>query len=444
MNKDLTVGSPKKVLLKFCIPLLGSIIFQQLYNIADSLVAGKFINENALAAVGNSYEITLIYIAIAFGCNIGCSVIVARLFGAKQYRDMKTAVSTTFITSAVLCVILSTLGFILAPSLLQLINTPEKIFADCLLYLNIYIGGVIFLMFYNIATGMFSAMGDSKTPFYFLAVSSVSNVLMDILFVKTFRMGVAGVAWATFICQGVSCILALLVLMRRLRTVEAGVKAPVFSWRILKNIAIVAIPSILQQCCISIGNIVIQSLINSFGESVIAGYAAAVKLNNLVTTSFVALGNGMSNFTSQNIGAGKQERVKSGFGGGILMVLILAVPIVSVYLFASRDMIFLFMENRTGAAIETGIDFLRIVSPSYFIVAIKIMTDGVLRGAGAMSSFMITTFTDLVLRVVFAFIFAAPFGITGVWYAWPLGWFVSTVGSVAFYLSGKWKNKALV
>ena len=444
MNKDLTVGSPKKVLLKFCIPLLGSIIFQQLYNIADSLVAGKFINENALAAVGNSYEITLIYIAIAFGCNIGCSVIVARLFGAKQYRDMKTAVSTTFITSAVLCVILSTLGFILAPSLLRLINTPEKIFADCLLYLNIYIGGVIFLMFYNIATGMFSAMGDSKTPFYFLAVSSVSNVLMDILFVKTFRMGVAGVAWATFICQGVSCILALLVLMRRLRTVEAGVKAPVFSWRILKNIAIVAIPSILQQCCISVGNIVIQSIINGFGESVIAGYAAAVKLNNLVTTSFVALGNGMSNFTSQNIGAGKQERVKSGFGGGILMVLILAIPIVSLYLFASRDMIFLFMENRTGAAIETGIDFLRIVSPFYFIVSIKIMADGVLRGAGAMSSFMITTFTDLVLRVIFAFIFAAPFGITGVWYAWPVGWVVSTIGSVAFYLSGKWKNKALV
>jgi putative MATE family efflux protein len=444
MNKDLTVGSPKKVLLKFCIPLLGSIIFQQLYNIADSLVAGKFINENALAAVGNSYEITLVYIAIAFGCNIGCSVVIARFFGAKQYKDMKTAVSTTFIASAVLCVILTILGFIFAPSLLRLINTPPKIFDDCLLYLNIYIGGVFFLMFYNIATGMFSAMGDSKTPFYFLAVSSVANVLVDILFVKSFKMGVAGVAWATFICQGVSCILAMLAIMRRLRTIETDVQAPLFSWHILKNIVIISIPSILQQSCISIGNIVIQSIINGFGESVIAGYAAAVKLNNLVTTSFVALGNGMSNFTSQNIGAGKPDRVKSGFIGGLIMVLVLAVPIVALYFFASREVTYLFMETRTGTAIETGIDFLRIVSPFYFIVSIKIMADGVLRGSGAMTCFMVTTFTDLILRVIFAFIFSDAFGVIGVWYAWPVGWVVSTASSVFFYLRGKWKNKSLV
>ena len=173
MNKDLTVGKPEIVLWKFCLPLFGSIIFQQLYNIADSLIAGRYVGANALAAVGNSYEITLIYIAFAFGCNIGCSVVVSNLFGAKKYSDLKTAVCTTFISSGILCMILMALGFTFSSELLRLIDTPAKLFDDSLLYLNIYTGGLIFLFFYNITTGIFSALGDSKTPFIFLAFSSI-------------------------------------------------------------------------------------------------------------------------------------------------------------------------------------------------------------------------------------------------------------------------------
>jgi len=201
MNKDLTVGKPESVLWRFCLPLFGSVIFQQLYNIADSLVAGKFINESALAAVGNSYEITLIFIAFAFGCNMGCSVIVSRLFGAKEYRNMKTAVSTTFIFTAVLLAVMVIAGLFTSRELLALIHTPDDIMDASLLYLNIYIYGLPFMFFYNIATGIFSALGDSRTPFIFLAISSVSNIFVDILFVKSFQMGIAGVAWATFLCQ---------------------------------------------------------------------------------------------------------------------------------------------------------------------------------------------------------------------------------------------------
>ncbi len=310
MNKDLTVGEPQKVLWQFCLPLFGSIIFQQLYNIADSLVAGKFVGENALAAVGNSYEITLIFIAFAFGCNIGCSVIVSQLFGAKQYSEMKTAVYTTLIAGAVLCAVLMAGGLALCRSLLELINTPAEILDDSMLYLNIYILGLPFLFFYNIATGIFSALGDSKTPFIFLAASSTSNIAVDILFVTAFKMGVAGVAWATFLCQGVSCILAILVVLRRLAGVKTERRAAIFSWRLLGKISVIAIPSILQQSFISVGNIIIQSVINSFGASVIAGYSASVKLNNLVITSFTTLGNGISNYTAQNIGAQKMDRVK--------------------------------------------------------------------------------------------------------------------------------------
>ena len=244
MNKDLTVGNPEKVLWKFCLPLFGSIIFQQIYNIADSLIAGKFIGENALAAVGNSYEITLIFIAFAFGCNIGCSVIISQLFGAKQFSEMKTAVKTAMIGSAVLCLILMAVGIGGSDALLTLIHTPDNIFSDSKLYLDIYVWGLPFVFFYNIATGIFSALGDSKTPFWFLAASSTANIFVDILFVKTFQMGVAGVAWATFLCQGISCILALLFVFARLHKIKTDDKGKIFSFTLLKKIAVIAIPSI--------------------------------------------------------------------------------------------------------------------------------------------------------------------------------------------------------
>lgn len=241
----MTVGDPEKVLWRFCLPLFGSVIFQQLYNIADSFVVGKFVGENALAAVGNSYEITLIFIAFAFGCNIGCSVIVSRLFGMKEYGEMKTAVYTSLIATGALCALLMLFGVLSCGWLLRLIRTPGEVLADSKLYLDIYIWGLPFLFFYNVCTGIFSALGDSRTPFLFLAVSSLSNIAMDIFFVKGLELGVAGVAWATFLCQGVSCVLALIFVLRRLALIKTEQKAAYFSRRLLGRIAVIAVPSIL-------------------------------------------------------------------------------------------------------------------------------------------------------------------------------------------------------
>ena len=287
MNKDLTVGNPQTVLLRFSLPLLGSVVFQQLYNIADSLVAGRWIGENALAAVGNAYEITLIFIAFAMGSSVGCSIIISRLFGAKKYADLRTAVSTVFIAVGVLCASLMALGLLLCTQLLALINTPELLMADCRLYLDIYFLGLPFLFYYNVATGIFSAMGDSRTPFLFLACSSTVNILVNILFVAGFHMGVAGVAWATFLCQGVSCVLAVLAVLRRLRALPRDAGMPRrFSLPLLRQVVFIALPSTAQQSFVSVGNIIIQSVINGYGPAVIAGYAAAIKLNNLVITCF--------------------------------------------------------------------------------------------------------------------------------------------------------------
>ena len=442
MNKDLTVGKPQTVLWKFCMPLFGSIIFQQLYNIADSLVAGKFIGENALAAVGNSYEITLIFIAFAFGCNMGCSVVVSKLFGARNYKEMKTAVYTACIFSGFVCILLMLIGILGSGMLLRLIRTPEEVFADSKLYLDIYAWGLPFVFFYNIATGIFSALGDSKTPFYFLAVSSLSNIAVDIWFVKAFHMGVAGVAWATFLCQGISCILAMIVVFKRLAKIEEKEKAPLFDLQLLKQIVVIAIPSTLQQSFISIGNIIIQSIINGFGAPVMAGYSAAVKLNNLVITSFTTLGNGISNYTAQNLGARKLDRVKQGFGVGIKLVWMLSLPLFLLYFFGGNIVLKLFMDAPTKLAMQTGITFLKILSPFYFVVSAKLVADGILRGSGMMKKFMIATFTDLILRVLLAFCFSrTALGATGIWCAWPIGWCVAAVLSIGFYYNGPWKRK---
>ena len=446
MNKDLTVGKPESVLCKFCLPLFGSIIFQQLYNIADSFVAGKFIGESALAAVGNSYEITLIFIAFAFGCNIGCSVLAAQLFGAKRYKDLKSAVYTALISSAVLCAILMAVGMIFCDGLLHLIQTPDDVFADSKLYLDIYILGLPFVFLYNVATGIFSALGDSRTPFIFLACSSLSNIGVDILFVTAFKMGVAGVAWATFLCQGVSCVLALIVVFCRFRTIKTdGMEGRVriFSWRFFGNFAVIAIPSILQQSFISVGNIVIQSIINGFGTAVMAGYSAAVKLNNMVITSLTTLGNGISNFTAQNLGAAKYDRIRAGFRAGLKLVFALCLPLVLLYEFAGRWLVYIFLDNPTGAAMDTGMLFLRIISPFYFVVAAKLVSDGILRGAGMMKKFMVATFTDLVLRVALAEILSqTALGTVGVWLSWPIGWGIGATISIVFYATTKWGNRS--
>lgn len=441
MITDLTEGNIHKKLWLFSIPMLVSVVFQQIYNIADSMIAGRYAGEDALAAVGASYPITMLFIAVAMGCNIGCSVIISQLFGAKDFSNLKTAVYTTYISCAVLSVVLTILGLLTSTSLLKLIHTPDNIFTDSRLYLNIYIGGLTFLFLYNVCTGIFNALGDSRTPLFFLIGSSVANIILDLWFVISLHMGVAGVAWATFIAQGVSAVLSLFTLMHRLTQIKTSGEITLFSLPMLGKISTVAVPSILQQSFISIGNMFIQGLVNSFGSGVIAGYSAAIKLNTFAITSFTTLANGLSSFTAQNIGAGKVERVKKGYQSGMLLALCIAIPFFASYFFANHSLMLLFLTDGSSAALQTGKDFLGLVSPFYFVVCTKLMTDSVLRGSGAMRYFMITTFTDLLLRVILAFLLSFRFGAYGIWMSWPIGWSIATAISLLFYFTGVWKKQ---
>lgn len=434
MVKDLTKGNVRPVLWSFTIPMFISVVFQQLYNIADSAIAGRFAGEDALAAVGASYPITMIFMAIAIGCNVGCAVVISSYFGAGDIRRMKTAISTTLIASTVLAVILTIFGLLTSSYLMQMMNTPHNIFDAGDIYLKIYIGGMVFLFCYNVATGIFTALGDSKTPLYFLIGSSVGNVVLDYLFVAVFHFGVSGVGWATFLAQGIAGILAVVTLLRRVAKLPTGHgKVMLYSKSMLRRIAKIAVPSILQQSFVSVGNIFIQSLVNSFGSAVIAGYSAAIKLNTFTITSFSTLGNALSSFSAQNIGAAKIDRVRKGFRAGTMLAWIIAVPFFVLFFFFGNEMLRIFMENPTGGAMKAGMEFLKIVSPFYFIISVKLLADGLLRGSSAMIGFMVSTFTDLILRVILAYVFAGIFGSTGIWMSWPVGWSISVVISLLFY-----------
>lgn len=442
MIKDLTEGNPGIILWQFTLPMFISVIFQQLYNIADSIIVGNFAahGEEALAAVGASYPVTMIFMAIALGCNVGCSVVISQLFGAKNYKEMKTAVSTTLIASFSLSAILTVIGMLCCRFMLVALDTPENILADAGTYLGIYIGGFTFLFLYNVVTGIFTSLGDSKTPLYFLIGSSLGNIALDWVFVALFRWDVAGVAWATFICQGAACILALFTLKRRLKTVVCEGTPELFSAKMLKRIAMFAIPSVLQQSFVSVGNIFIQRLVNGYGSSVIAGYSAAIKINTFGVTCFGTLGNAMSSFTAQNIGAGKHERVKKGLHTGLFMGFLIGIPFFILCFFKGDMLIQLFMKEQTAEALATGVQFLWIVAPFYFVVSLKLVTDGLLRGSGAMSSFMIATFADLILRVALGYILSVPFGSTGIWMSWPIGWVIGTALSLFYYAKGVWRR----
>ncbi len=434
MVNDLTKGKTSKVILYFSLPLFISVIFQQMYSIADSVIAGRFAGEAALASVGASYPITNIFNAIAVGCNIGCGVVISQLFGAGKYKKVKTAVYTSLISSLVISVVLTVLGIMLTPSLMKLINTPEDIFTDSALYLKIYIAGFTFLFLYNIANGVFASLGNSKIPLYFLIFSSVTNVVLDYVFVAYFNMGVSGVAWATFIAQGIAGVMSVLTLLYHLKSLKTDEKAEIFSFEMLKSISKISIPSVLQQSFVSVGNVFIQGEINSYGSAVIAGYSAAIKLNTFAVNSLVTFGNSVSSFTAQNVGAMQYKRIKEGFKSGAVLSIITAIIFSVVYVVFSETLIGVFMEgDKSVLALTTGKQFLIIVEPFLCFIGFKVVCDGVLRGTGNMKYFMFATFADLVLRVILAFIFSHFFGAVGIWLSWPIGWGLAVVLSFAFY-----------
>ncbi len=441
-NKDLTVGEPRKVLWAFALPMFISVIFQQLYNMADSIIVGQFTGEASVGAIGVSYPVTMIFMAVAIGANAGCSVVISRFFGKKEFSDMKTAIWTSFLSVIVLSALFLAVGLPCASPILRLLHTPEDIFSDSLSYLYIFILAFPFLFVYNIATGVFNSIGDSKTPLFFLIGSSLGNILLDLLFVGGFHWGVSGAGWATFAAQGLAMAGTLLVLGRRMR-IWREYPAKKFSLSMLGKVYYVAFPSILQQSFVSVGNLFIQGLVNSYGTAVVSGYSAATKLNTFAVNCLVTISNGTSNFTAQNASVKEYQRIKQGFKWGSVLSVLVSLPFVLFFTIFPEFAIKLFMTDVSEAALGAGKHFLLIVSPFYLVMCFKVISDGVLRGTMKMWCFLTSTFSDLFLRVALAFLFALPVGLgpDGIWISWPVGWTFSTILSLVYFFSGIWQKE---
>lgn len=442
MIKDMTQGSPFKIILTFSLPMLLSMMFQQMYNIADSVVAGKFAGVDALAAVGASYPITVLFLAVATGASIGCSVVVSQFFGAHRLGDVKSSVSTAVISLLALSAVLTLAGLLACKPLMRLLNTPGNIFADSALYLNIYILGIPFLFLYNTANAIFTGLGDSRTPLVFLVFSSVFNIALDLWFVISFQMGVAGVAWATFIAQGLSSVLAAVTLIFRVRRIKTEEPSQLFSFKLLRKMSRIAVPSILQQSFVSVGQVFVQGLINSFGSAAVAGYSAAFKINTFAVSSMNTMSSAISSFAAQNFGAGKIDRVKKGLRSGAMISMLFSILcLAAAFLFGSQ-LVGLFVDT-SGDVTEVlgiGVQFLWTVAPFWLVVDCKVMFDSVLRGAGDMREFMVTTFADLILRVGFSYLLVPFFGFAGICLSYPVGWAVGMALSFFFYRRGNWKG----
>mgnify|MGYP000867214961 CR=1 FL=1 len=439
-NDYLVQKKPFSALFIFALPIIIGNLFQQAYTMADSAVVGRFVSQQALAAVGASYSLTNIFICIAIGGGIGASVIVSRYYGAKEYGKMKLAVFTSFISFLLISIVLGGVGLLFGKKIMLLLNTPADVLDMAVVYLNIYFLGLPFLFMYNVLSAMFNALGKSRIPLYFLIFSSVFNVVLDVIFVTRFNMGVAGVAWATLIAQGISVILSFSVFIKELRKLECG-HTQFFDKAELWNMTKIALPSILQQSTVSIGMMLVQSVVNSFGSEALAGFSAAMRVESICIVPMSGIGNAVSSYTAQNIGARKQERVVEGYHVSNKMVLVCAAIICLILELFHRQIISLFLgAEGTAIAVATGRDYLTFMGWFFCLIGFKMCVDGLLRGAGDMKMFTIANLVNLFIRVAVSVSFAPRFGIQVIWYAVPIGWLVNWMISFLQYRTGKWRK----
>lgn len=444
-KQNLTEGAPARTLFFFALPMVIGNLFQQFYNMADSIIVGRFVGEEALAAVGASYSFTTVFIMVAIGGGLGASVLTSQYLGAGKFREMRTSVHTFLVTFAVLSGILAVLGLVCNPMILRALRTPENVMDDALLYLQIYFLGLPFMFMYNILSADFNALGKSKIPLVLLIFSSVLNIGLDLFMVCVLHMGVAGVAIATVIAQGVSAVISFVILIKLLRTYATEDRAGIFDKNMFFTGTKIAIPSIIQQSIVSIGMLLTQSAVNRFGSSALAGFSAGTRLESIGIVPMIAVGNAMSPFTAQNLGAGKTERVKHGYRAAYGIILAFGVLLIVVSQLFYRPILSAFVDPvNSPVAFETGTAYFRFVGVFFSFLGFKAITDGILRGSGDVNVYMLANLINLGIRVSVARICSPIFGIQVIWYAVPMGWLANYLISYGWYRTGNWKKKHLL
>lgn len=440
MKSSLIKGKPFVALLLFALPMILSVTLQQFYNICDSMIAGKFVSSKGLAAVSASYPITMIYLAIGTGFGIGVNIVVSRFIGENNLLHAKQTIYTSILTILLVGLVISVIGFLLVDNLITMINVSDDYYDDAVIYLKYYTAGIIFLFLYNTVTSIFQSLGNSRIPLYFLIFSTLLNVGLDIYFVTAFKMGVEGLALATFIAQALASVLSFVILIVFVKKRVSNDKA-IINFSLLKKVLPIAIPSIIQASTISIGQLLIQTLINKQGTDVVAGYGAAYKISYVIINIFVTISNALSTYVSQNAGAKEYKRIKQGFIAALIICAALTVITTSLFLIMPETFLSIFEKKDEPLAVTvTGCMFLTTLAPFIFLMAIKIPCDGVLKGSKDMLCFMIGTLADLIIIVVCSYLLIGKLGVKGIFISWPIGWAVGALISVTCYFIGRWKK----
>lgn len=443
--KDFTTGNEAKHIFRFALPMLIGNIFQQLYNVVDSIIVGRYLGEKALAAVGASFPIIFMVIALIIGIGIGSSVVISQYFGAKDYDKVKRAADTTYIFLFFAGIIITFVGLLSGEHIFRLMRLPEEILPMARTYLDIYMYGLVLMFGFNSVSSILRGVGDSKTPLYFLIVSTFLNIFLDILFVLVFKWGIAGAAWATVVAQAVSFVIAVVYLERLRHMLRITFKRLVFDWNIFRQSVKIGLPTGIQQTLVALGGMALMGIVNTFGTNVIAGFSAASRIDSLAVIPIMNFSASLSGFVGQNIGAGKIDRVKRGLWATIKMSVLFSLLISAIILIWGDTMMVVFTTN--PKVVDIGYHYLMIVSIFYVAFAVMFCINGLLRGAGAAVIPMYITLLSLwIVRIPLAYLLSKTFGMgeAGIWWSIPIGWLMGAVASTIYYSFGNWKDKSVV
>ncbi len=443
--KDLSYGNEGKLILKFAIPMLLGNVFQQMYNIVDSVVVGKYIGKAALAAVGTSGPIIFLLVSFIIGVTMGFTVVVSQYFGAKQIDNVKKAINTLYIFMFFTSIVVSIGGILLSGYIFRLINLDPAIVPDAVLFLNIFLTGLIFLFGYNGTSAILRGLGDSKTPLYFLIGSVGLNIILDLIFVPVLHWGVAGVAYATVISEAAAFISQIIYLNRYHKVVKFSFRNLNFDYEIFKKSIKIGLPTGFQQTFVAAGMVALYWIVNKFGVDANAAYSAAGRIDSFAAMPAMSFAVALSTFVGQNMGANRPDRVKAGLRATLIMTSVFSVAISLVTVFFGKLLMRMFTDDEV--VINMGGDYLRIIGSFYILFSVMFVINGVLRGAGdTLVPMFISLFSLWIIRIPVAWFLAnkPAIGVYGIWWSIPIGWLSGVIFYYIYYRMGYWKKKAVV
>jgi len=440
---DLTTGKEGKLIFHFALPMLAGNVFQQMYNVVDSIVVGRAIGKEALAAVGANFPFIFALISFVVGIAIGSTVIISQYFGAKKMEQVKRAIDTLYIFMFFAAIVITMLGILFAKDIFRLIDLPADVLPEAVQYFKVYALGFIFFFGFQGTSAIMRGLGDSKTPFYFLGASTMLNIALDLVFVLIFHWGIKGVAAATVISQAAAFFAIIFYMNRYHKFLDFHPLRMRFDKIIFRKSLKIGLPTGFQQTFVALGFMALYRIVNMFGTSTIAAYSVAIRIDSFAAMPAMNFSAALATFVGQNIGAGKMERIHKGLVATLLMANIVAVVISVLALLFARPLMQMFTKD--AGVVEIGKHYLLIVPLFYMVFATMFSINGVMRGAGdTMVPMFISIIALWFVRIPVSWFLSLKFGAIGIWWGIPVAWFVGLMLAFTYYKTGRWKTKAVV